>query len=96
MSTHIRSSISATRGALIWDPLYLQQNEHSYKILCVCNKIIIHVRGATRGARMYDPLCMSSKPFIVLECFVIHSEFLSTWIGAIFYDLSFTYSVWNF
>ena len=41
------------------DPLYLQQGEHSCKILYICNKGSTHVRSsisATRGALMSDPL----------------------------------------
>ena len=54
-STHVRSSISATGGALMLDPLYLQQEEHSYKIFYICNKRGNHVRSsisATRRALM--------------------------------------------
>ena len=52
-STHERSSISATREALIEDPLYLQKREHSCKILSIRNKGNTHVRcsiSATRGS----------------------------------------------
>ena len=58
-STRVRSSISATRGAFMYDPLYLHQGEHSCKILYICIKESTHVRSsisATRGAFMYDPL----------------------------------------
>ena len=54
-STHVRSSISVTRGALMSDPLYLQQEEPSCKILYICQKGSTHVRSsisATRGALM--------------------------------------------
>ena len=68
MSTHIRSSISATRGVPMWDSVYLQQEEHSCGktlylqqeertcgILYICNKRSTHVAfsiSATRGTLM--------------------------------------------
>ena len=50
-STHLRFSISTTRGAHILDPLYLQQEES-------------HVRFylfAARGASMEDPLYLQQE-----------------------------------
>ena len=44
-SIHVRSSISAIRGALMWDALYLQRGEHSGKILSICNKENTDVRS---------------------------------------------------
>ena len=46
------------------DPLYLQQGEHSCKILYICNKGSVHVRSsisATRGALCYE--LVSSKRY---------------------------------
>ena len=45
--------------ALMLGPLYLQQEEHSCKVLYICNKRSTSVRpsiSATRGAHMYNPL----------------------------------------
>ena len=43
----------------MYDPLYLQQEEHSFEILYICNKRSTYVRSsiyATRVALMLDPL----------------------------------------
>ena len=58
-STHVRSSISATRGA-------------PCKILYICNKGSTHVRSsisATRGALMYDPLYLQQGE---LSCKILY------------------------
>ena len=50
--THVRSSLSATRGALMYDPLYLQQEEHSCKILYICNKGSTYVRSSITTVKL--------------------------------------------
>ena len=94
MSTNVRSCMSATRGELIFDPLYLQQGEHSCKFLYICNKGNTHVRSsisATRGALMQDSLYTISHgldQFITLYFLSYRSSTLRSQFSQFCFDVS--------